>query len=219
MSLSLTDALRYTEDAHELIWSQINGTRFPGDDRSFLALTYVSVALEHQTSVRKLIEMNLRGSAAALLRSQVETVVRGLWAYSLATADEVYAIGQKGGEPFPKFRDMVTAVDRELGTVPTFALLAGGWKILNIYTHTGMEQLASRVHTRIDGNIILSPSYSSESVEGILHVSGAISLLFLMAIFQWLGFPEKAQALIEWSESHQVDHASLETLNQNFSSA
>jgi hypothetical protein len=67
MTFQLTDALRYSEEAHEHIWSQIHGTKFPGDDRSFLALTYVSVALEHQTSIRKLIEMDLRGSAAALL--------------------------------------------------------------------------------------------------------------------------------------------------------
>lgn len=68
-----------------------------------------------------------------------------------------------------------------------------------------MEQLASRVQTRIDGDIILSPNYSSESVEGMLQVSGAISLLFLMAIFQWLGFPEKAQTLMVWSQGHSVD--------------
>ena len=148
--------------------------------------------------------MDLRGSAAALLRSQVEAVVRGLWAYSLATADEVHAIGQKGGEPFPSFRNMVIAVDRELGRIPTFAPLATSWKILNSYTHSGMEQLASRVQTRIDGDIILSPNYSIQSVEGMLHVSGAISLLFLMAIFQWLGFPEKAETLIVWSEEHKV---------------
>src|ERR1035441_9313686 len=106
MTIDFEDSFNYTHNIHKLIWEQLKTTFFPGDARSFLLLTYVAVALEHQESIYKLVESNLRGSAFALLRSQVEATFRGLWAYGLATDEQIHAISQEGGEPFPTFRKM-----------------------------------------------------------------------------------------------------------------
>src|SRR5579863_6447649 len=103
MKKTIEEGLKYNNGALEAVWKQLPGTNFPADPRSTLVLAYVSIALEHHHAISTLVKANLKGSALALMRSQLESFMRGMWAATLATDQQVTAISQQGDEPFPKF--------------------------------------------------------------------------------------------------------------------
>jgi hypothetical protein len=115
MTTDLGYEIEYSKLTTEFIESQLVDTEFPIGMRVRLSLADAALNLEHQSAIRVLVEQNHRGSAYALVRSQVEACFRGLWVQRLATDLDVESIGKYGAEPFPHyFREMAKDLDTAL---------------------------------------------------------------------------------------------------------
>lgn len=195
MPNTIKEALKYSNGVHELIWSQLKDTPFPSDARTSLVLAYVSIALDHQEAILRLVDMKLRAPAFALLRLELETVFRGLWVNLIATEEQVTSIGQQGAEPFPyPFSKFATDLDKSYGAGEWMSGFVAKWKTLNGFTHSGLEQLGRRF--RGDGNI--GSNYPDEMASELVTISGTLLLGMMMPIYRKLGLDEKANALDKW---------------------
>lgn len=200
MTTSIDNALKYCFDFHQFILTQLAGVRYEETPRVLLALAYAAITLEHQYAILTLSRNNIRGSALALLRSQVETAFRGLWTIKCATDDQLKAIGQGGPEPFPHFRDMAKVLDAAYGyeEYPYFQGIAQEWRALCGLTHSGLEQLRHRF--RDDGS--LGPNYPDEQIAGLLQFSPNVTAALFVPVFILIGYQDKATALENWVVQH-----------------
>jgi hypothetical protein len=62
---------------------------YPGEPRRLIAGGCLDMALEHQAAVALLMEKELYGSAHTLLRTTIESYVRGAWFWRCATDSEI----------------------------------------------------------------------------------------------------------------------------------
>jgi hypothetical protein len=200
MAMSIDEAIKYSNDCHQFIWSQLTGADFLHSPRITLAFAYAGITLEHQYAILTLIRNNIRGSALALRRLQVETAFRGLWVINCATDDEVEAISQRDAEPFPRFRDMMKVLDKAYGyeEYPYFQGMAQQWGYMNSLTHSGLEQLSRRIMD--DGN--MGPNYSDEQIADLLQTSATVSIALLPAVYERAGHNDKATDLQNWAMQH-----------------
>ncbi len=194
MERTLEQALKYSASGHEFIWSLLTGTDIPSSPRNDLVAAYVAIMLEHQDAITNLIKLNLKGSALALLRSQLEAGFRGLWVNLIASDIQVNCIGQHGDEPFPRFKEFAKQLDVAYGAEGWLEDFIKFWGAMNGYTHSGLEQLGRRF--RSDGHI--SPTYPEGMIAELATVSCTISVGILVPILRHIHFNDKAQALEEW---------------------
>jgi hypothetical protein len=195
--MSIHNALKYCYDFHQFILSQLTGVRYEETPRNLLALAYAAITLEHQYAILTLSRNNIRGSALALLRPQVETAFRGLWIIKCATDDQVVVIGQRGAEPFPRFRDMAKVLDTAYGygEYRLFQGIAQEWGSLNGLTHSGLEQVGRRF--RDDGSV--GPNYSDDLIANILQFSASVTVALFAPVFILIGYQDRATALENWA--------------------
>lgn len=118
----------------------------------------------------------------------------------LATDEEVVAIGQRGENPFPKFKAMCDLVDRAYSSDGYFQHCATGWAAFNGYAHSGLEQLGRRY---TDSDVM--PNYSDEEIGGLLGTSASLSLSLLVPYFRQIGCDDKAAVLERLLEAHTDD--------------
>jgi hypothetical protein len=198
--MSIVEATKYSTDCHQFIWSQLSCADFAHSPRITLAFAYAGITLEHQYAILTLTRKNIRGSALALLRPQVETAFRGLWIINCGTDDEVEAICQRNAEPFPRFRDMAKVLDKAYGCeeYPYFQGMAQKWGYLNSLTHSGLEQLGRR--TMDDGN--MGPNYPDEQIADLLQTSATVSIALLPAVYESAGHNDKSTDLQNWAMQH-----------------
>ncbi len=198
--MSLVEAIKYSNDCHQFIWSQLADADFVHSPSVTLAFAYAGITLEHQYAILTLTRNNIRGSALALLRPQVETAFRGLWVINCATDDEVEAIRQGDSEPFPHFRGLAKVLDKAYGyeEFPYFQGMAQKWSYLNSLTHSGLEQLGRRIMD--DGN--MGPNYPDEQIADLLQTSATVSVALLPAVYERAGHRDKATNLQNWAMQH-----------------
>ena len=149
-----------------------SGLSFPTDDRTMLALSCFDIAIEHQAAIALLAGASLYGSAFALLRVLVESLVRGLWLQSCATDAEIEKFKRgKLDKTFAKLaEEFETKIETPSGVLSNFKATA--WDALNGFTHTGFHQV-SRRHSvgRVEG------SYPDHEVAKAFGVTGALGLI------------------------------------------
>lgn len=149
-----------------------SGVTLPADERSFLAIGCLDVAIEHQAAIALLHSSELYGSELALLRVLAESLVRGLWL--LQCADDAQLQKFKRGKLDKTFAELIADVENSMGTpngvLSTFKATA--WIALNGFTHTGFHQV-SRRHSpgRVEGN------YSEDELARALGVAGTLGLI------------------------------------------
>jgi hypothetical protein len=139
----------------------------PRTQRNQSVIGFASIALEHQSSILRLIATGDHdGTAMALLRPMVETVARVMWVYSCASEKDIIDIFN-GSFKFPSFGRMTDNVEKRLKKPGFFGMPAGLWALLNGFTHGGTEQLARR----FDHNGEYSPQYPDEELIGCIELS------------------------------------------------
>lgn len=147
-----------------------NATRVPG--------VLFDLCLEHHVGIVQLVTSRISGSAFALIRSQFESLVRGLWLSLSATADEIQEFVEKDRLPL-NFGEMLDVIEQyaDFGDKVLSHYKIEGWKAMNGYTHGGMHQVARRVKTAS-----IEPNYQPEEIIEVLKSSGLFALLALLQI-------------------------------------
>jgi hypothetical protein len=121
---------------------------YDGSDRLLLSRTLAIASLHFAASVRRLCEGQLALGAAAVLRSQFEALLRGVWAYYRASDGQVEKLSShlsKESQQATKNIPQVAEMLGELEKAPHLANLlvalqefkASSWMPLNSFVHSG----------------------------------------------------------------------------------
>lgn len=147
-----------------------NATRVPG--------VLLDLCLERHVGIVQLVTSRINGSAFALIRSQFESLVRGLWLHLCATADELNEFVEKDRLPL-NFGEMLDVIEQhaDFGDKVLSQYKIEGWKAMNGYTHGGTHQIARRVKAAS-----IEPNYQPEEIIEVLKASGLFALLALLQI-------------------------------------
>lgn len=139
--------------------------------RSHLSGGCFHACIEHGMAILVLVGEGLSGSALALMRLQFEAYVRGIWLAHCACDDEIDKAGQ---DKFPKIDRMI--VDLEMPGMLDSSILStiksGGWHALNSLTHTGYQQIGSRLTRDCIGSY-----FDDDQVRKALHWAEALTIL------------------------------------------
>lgn len=159
------------------LWDLLERHTYPDDERSTWVEGSLAVALEHHQAIALLIERQLNGSAFALLRSMVDTVVRAYWINLVANDDQVEQARQDNKNVFPSMPKMSEAVDKALDADEFFRQFTSSWDAMCSYTHSGARQIALRFT-----GTNLKPRYNEKARVEVLNFTN-IALLFLTGMF------------------------------------
>lgn len=132
----------------EKVFIQINDVLddkiFCNDDKEILFLSYFDLNMEHIKSIYTLIEMELTGSAFALVRTFYETFFRALWVRAYATEEIVEEINN-GNFRFKGMDTILKELDSYYTGDKFFQNMKKGiWTTMSDYTHSGICQLSRR---------------------------------------------------------------------------
>jgi hypothetical protein len=140
-SASLKLSIANARQMRAFVQSQLNQIA-SRDDRGHTALGFMSVALQHEDSIIRLVEIGDHDSSAlALVRCLIEACHRGMWLLTCATDDQVEHIRSQEFD-WGIFREMGDEIAKKLKLSVDFAIPKDAWGLLNSFTHTGYEQLA-----------------------------------------------------------------------------
>jgi hypothetical protein len=183
--------MRRAGQMHQFIADQLAG-RYPDDDRLMLFAAFLSLTQSHHEAILVLAgQERLIGSAFALFRPMVEVSYRGLFTAFLANGAQVEEI-ESGGEPYGHFNELAAKLDTVFKTEGLFVQYAGkAWKMLNGYTHGGMEQLARRV----DENGSLGSHFDREEIHNLLSSSTSLLTRTAIPFLQVMRRDDAAQAV------------------------
>ena len=167
-------------ESEELIqWldSNIDGLDIPSSDRMRLAAGCLDMALEHQKSIVLLIANSLFGSAAALVRSEFEAYVRGVWLLYCASDTEIEKFKKDKLEK--NLGQLIEDIEKhEAFNVGTLShVKETSWKAMNSFTHTGLYQIIRRN----TANEIM-PNYTDEELIDALNTANSFGILTAIAI-------------------------------------
>jgi hypothetical protein len=117
------------------LWDLLERHGYPDDTRSVWIAGSMAVALEHHEAISLLIEQQLTGSAFALVRPMVETVVRAHWINAVARDDQVERARQDDKKAFPSMSEMSAAIGKAYGADELFQRFTSEWQAMCSYTH------------------------------------------------------------------------------------
>lgn len=124
--------------------SELDGLPLPNETRECIATALFQLTIEHFNAVTVLLERNLGGSAAALVRLQYEALIRGLYFWHVASDAEAKSFIE-GNDP-PKIKKMIERLEQ----MPRFVsgalstVHAREWTAMNSFTHGGSAQVLRR---------------------------------------------------------------------------
>lgn len=153
----LKKLLRRTADFHKAVQTHAGNLNPFEDCRSLVSFQAGLLSLEHATGAFALININLLPSAYALMRSQYESLVRGIWLLHAANDTWVEKLGEpltvetaRRANEAPMLAEMLkgleasnTAPQGIVGQLKEYRDVT--WKALNSYAHGGLHPLARTV--------------------------------------------------------------------------
>src|SRR4029453_7287094 len=158
------------------LWGLLERHGYPDDTRSVWVAGSMAVALEHHEAISLLIEQQLTGSAFALVRPMVDTVVRAHWINAVASNEQV-AQARENKNVFPSMSEMSEAGGKAYGADELFRRFTSQWGAMCSYTHSGARQIAHHF-TGTD----LKPGYTEEAKVEVLNLAN-MALLFVAGMF------------------------------------
>ena len=176
VSEELQTALDKATELVDWIDARLDGIPINDENRYLVPAALFFLAVEHHSSIIKLLKLQSYASAFALFRCEFEFFVRGAWLYYYATDNKLESIIEKDGE-FPRIRPMVKMLEQK----PEFEhkllskIVNQCWDSMNDFTHGGMRQI-SRC---FQGNYFGLNFEDTELIELAKHLGIIVLLAFL----------------------------------------
>jgi hypothetical protein len=186
MTPELTKTLRKLEQAINDAIPILERNKFTIEERTQfrtpLVIAIMSQSIEHHQSMILLLMNDKTGSAFTLARSVFEGMYRGLWINQVATDAEIKHFLRKD-EIDTSISAMAEAIDAVSSTGSSFkSLKQRSWRLLNSFTHNGMEQLGRRF-TGSD----TAPSYLDHHKATIMELATVCILLLAKGFLETRG--------------------------------
>lgn len=141
------------------------------DRKSYLAMAYLNLALDHREALLLLVQASAFASATALQRSLLEAAITGVWIHSCATDDEVDRI-LRIERPPPNFDKMAQKLRASHQLGEWFEIFRNHYKIFNDYTHGHNRQISRWLSSGSAG-----PRYDVSQMIETLHHSDLVGLV------------------------------------------
>lgn len=165
---TISDCLERAIKFHNFVLNNAPRGSYKTVRRSVLFVALCDLTVEHHGAIITLIKSEqYDGSALALLRPLFETCSRAYWTLYCATEEELSGITGKTGA-FPALSACAKAIQEYFAKQNHPNLFAPGSdyiKQLHGFTHSGIEQLQSR----IGPDLIVKPNYSDETICKLLQ--------------------------------------------------
>lgn len=157
---------------------------FKNVGNSRVYLTCYELCIEHHAAILILFTNQLRGSMFALIRVQLESLVRGQYLHYCATERE-WGKFLNYKEIGISLGDMIDAVEKQIDEKSKVLskLKNASYKTFCGFTHTGFEQITRRNKDGFVGSV----NYPDSETIQILRVSGSL------ALFAFCGLAEIAE--------------------------
>ena len=197
-SAEVTVHIRAVQQLTLEIDAALRGRYLPATPRARMAFGCLDLAVEHQSGIAVLADQPLWGPAFALLRTQLEAFIRGVWLARCATDDQLAWFADGKLDKHRKFHELVTAVEQALkhdGAALT-KLREQSWSFFNDFTHTGFQHVVRRNSEATTG-----PNYTDQELIQALRFARAIGLLAAIEMLSLSGHQELARALKERAET------------------
>jgi hypothetical protein len=163
---SVDDIWEMVSNVCDSLNEMFGGLKLTVDGRRDLAVAALHVAIEHFKAIVNLTEDGLLGSAAALVRLEYESVLRGIWLAKAATDDQVAAYEK---DDVPLVVNMVEAIDKLDGGNHWMTLHKPGYRALSGLSHSGIGQLSRRYEAGAIGSNY-SDAFVSEMLVFVAHL-------------------------------------------------
>ncbi len=166
MDVQLSNAI----DEANWFAEKLHRRRFRNDLRSRVVAACFAVSQQHHNSILILLSQNppLEATSFALLRPLVESVIRGLWLFHVATDDQVHEYVSSGTKL--DMASMMKSLDGATGLNSFKDLYQKNWSVLSAYTHTGEFQVQRWLITSH-----VEPTYSEQAVSELVEFSGLVA--------------------------------------------
>jgi hypothetical protein len=180
-----------------LLWidERFSGIDLPADPRVRIASGCLDIALEHQAAIALLVKNEMLGSAFALMRVIVESVVRGMWFARCATGEELDKFQKDKLEP--SFSLLVKALERGTGSNTLSRMHETSWNALCGFTHTGFHQIRRR-----NSEDTTAPDYPEAEVIQVLNFAASMGLIAAVELATLAGNEPLMQEALERSRQH-----------------
>ncbi|MEJ2437786.1 MAG: hypothetical protein P8Y35_07365 [Sulfurovaceae bacterium] len=176
-----SEALLESKHIQEIVGSAVGGTSVGETIKNKIVAGYLSIAMQHHSSIIFLIEKNLQSSAAALLRPLVEAFYRGAW-FALVAKDSQAEAFNNSNDSF-KLKNtykLARDIDRQNGDNETFHIAyKRNSKVLHGFTHGGIEQITRQFN---DDTSLVVPSFNDEELIEIL-INSNVNLAMILFVF------------------------------------
>jgi hypothetical protein len=170
----------------------------PDEDRNILLIGYWALVFDHHKAILNNIRNGWCGSAFALVRPIVESLVRSHVAIK-GSQDDLQRLQQD--EYRTNLATIGRWIDAEFGTDNLFEnfLNDKARKALHSYTHGGVSQLGRR----FDGHN-LKPSYDDGEIIEVIRVTTSATWMVTNLVTKHLGFAAEAaeagKLYLEWAK-------------------
>lgn len=170
--MSVDSALQESEALANWIAGKIDGLEIPNPDRCRISAACFDMVLEHHVAIVLLTRHAIYGSAAALIRSQFEAHVRGIWLLFCASDAEIDAF--KEDRLKKAFGDLIQEIEKiEAYSGGTFSYIKErSWKVMNSLTHTGFYQVIRR-----NTDTEIRADYSEAEILDALSTANSFAIL------------------------------------------
>jgi len=175
-------------DAKELVgWihGQLHDLKISGADRCKIPGLLFDIAIEQHAAIVQLIDARLYAGAYALVRSEFEAFVRGLWLHHCATDAQIDKFLRR--DDIPKIGALIDEVEAMdgFGDKILSGIMANAWKGMNGYSHSGTHQITRRMS---EGTI--EPNYRADEILEVLRFADTMAQMALAEIAQMAGEAE-----------------------------
>ncbi len=172
----ILDALEKAKGIKKSILENIMGVASGSKIKDMIVAGYLSLAIQHHSSIVLLIEKNLHSSAGALFRPLVEATYRGIWFALIASDKQIEDFNAKKLK-LKRTHELAKDIDKKIEGKTFHYILKHNSPIMNGMTHGGIEQIW-RQFSEKDRTII--PSFKDEELIELIHASSMnLSIMLL----------------------------------------
>lgn len=172
VQLEIDKAKRWVHESRQLT----NDVSVESSLRRRIASALFLISIEHEVGILVLMDVQMIAPAKALIRSQFDAFVRGVWFLEKATEDQIREFGEKEfvknvpPNCYERLVDEIETVERFSGG--TFSRLKDTIYMLHDFTHGGKLAVSAYV-TRNE----ISANFLPEDVVSCLRSSGVLGLM------------------------------------------
>lgn len=194
VQIELNNARSLCQKLEELV---VHRGSCSNDERTVLLMAHWALIFDHYKAILSAVQNAFYGSAFALVRPVVESLVRAHVAVK-GSQDDVRRL--QSDEYRTNLESIGPWIDREFQTDTLFTkfLNEKARKALHSYTHGGVSQLARRFNGQN-----LTPRYADGEIVEVIRVSTSAVWMLTNLVTKFLGFGAEAteaeRLYLEWS--------------------